>query len=102
MSYPGCLTNWSFWRNSRLVDVSDLVHDNTARVNWKLAVIESLNKGGDGMIRSANIRTTTGRTNRPTARLYPLEVTAPEMTVKPSSTEAFCQYNRFHVKWKVA
>ena len=55
-----------------------LIHDDTARVNWKLAVIESVNKGEDGLIRSANIRTTTGRTNRPIARLYPLEVTAAE------------------------
>jgi len=96
---------WSRWRHEYLtalrethrkignnvqqVKVGDvvLVHDNTARVNWKLAVIKSLNKGGDGMIRSANIRTTTGRTNRPIAHLYPLEVTAPEMTVKPSNTE---------------
>jgi len=96
---------WSRWRHEYLtalrethrktgnnvqqVKVGDvvLVHDNTTRVNWKHAVIESLNKGGDGMIRSANIRTATGRTNRPIARLYPLEVTAPEMTVRPSNTE---------------
>ena len=64
-----------------------LVHDNTTRVNWKLAVIELLNKGGDGMIRSTNICTATGRTNRPIARLYPIKVTAPEMTIKPSNTE---------------
>jgi len=96
---------WSRWRHEYLtalrethrktgnnvqqVKVGDvvLVHDNTTRVNWKLAVIESLNKGGDGMIRSANIYIATGRTNRPIARLYHLEMTAPEMTIKPSNTE---------------
>ena len=96
---------WSRWRHEYLtalrethhktgnnvqqVKVGDvvLVHDNTTRVNWKLAVIESVNKGGDGMIHSANIRTATGRTNRPIACLYPLEVTSPEMTVTPSATE---------------
>ena len=31
----------------KIVDVV-LVHDDTARVNWRLAVIESLNKGEDG------------------------------------------------------
>ena len=62
-------------------------HDDTARINWKLAVIESVNKGADGLVRSANIRTATGRTNRPIACLYPLEVTATEMTVKPSTVK---------------
>ena len=52
-----------------------LIHDDTARVNWRMAVIESVNKGADRMIRSANIRTSTGRTNCPIARLYPLELT---------------------------
>ena len=52
-----------------------LIHDDTARVNWRMAVIESVNKGTDGIIRFANIRTSTGRTNRPVARLYPLELT---------------------------
>lgn len=30
-----------------------LVHDDVPRVNWKLAVIEAVNKGADGLIRSA-------------------------------------------------
>lgn len=51
-----------------------LIHDDTARVNWRMAVIESVNKGADGMIRSANIHTSTGRTNCPVAHLYPLEL----------------------------
>ena len=87
---------WSRWKNEYLtalrethkttgnnaqqVKIGDvvLVHDDTARVNWRLAVIESVNKGEDGLIQSANIRTTTGTTNRPIARLYLLEVTAAE------------------------
>ena len=75
--------------NVQHVKIGDvvLVHDDTARINWKLAVIESVNKGADGLVRSANIRTATGRTNRPIARLYPLEVTATEMTVKPSTVK---------------
>ena len=64
--------------NKQQVNISDivLVHDDSARVNWKLAIIESVNKGRDCLTRSANIRTATGRTNRPIACLYPLEVTA--------------------------
>ena len=70
--------------NDQRVKTGDvvLVHDDSKRVNWKLAVIESVNKGKDNMIRSANIRTATGRTNRPISRLYPLEVSAAEATVK--------------------
>ena len=52
-----------------------LIHDDGPRVYWKLAVIEKLSKGGDGLIRSAEVRTSNGKTNRPIARLYPLEVT---------------------------
>ena len=71
--------------NVQQVKIGDvvLVHDDTARVNWRLVVIESVNKGEDGLIRSANIRTTTGRTNRPIARLYPLEVTALRIPCRP-------------------
>ena len=50
-----------------------LVHDDTPRVNWRLAVIEELVRGNDGLVRAAKIRTTQGRTNRPIAKLIPLE-----------------------------
>ena len=56
-----------------------LVHDNTAWVNWKLAVIESLNLGGDGKICSANIQTTNGSINWLIASLYLLEVNSTEI-----------------------
>ena len=51
-----------------------LVHDETPRTTWKLAVVEGLIKGGDGLVRAANIRTSNGCTNRPITKLYPLEV----------------------------
>ena len=44
-------------------------------------MIEAIHKGADGLIRSADIRTTTGKTNRPIARLHPLEVSSTEITV---------------------
>jgi len=80
--------------NTQQVKVGDvvLIHDDTPRINWRMAVIESVNKGRDGVIRSANIRTTTGRTNRPIARLYPLEVTAEQTSLavrsEPHSEES--------------
>jgi hypothetical protein len=51
-----------------------LIHDDSPRIKWKLAVIEDLITGNDGLIRAANLRTSTGQTNRPIAKLYPLEV----------------------------
>ena len=53
-----------------------LVYDEGPRSSWKLAVIEDLIRGGDGLVRAAHIRTSTGYTNRPVSKLYPLEVTA--------------------------
>lgn len=53
-----------------------LVHDDGPRALWRLAVVEDLIHGGDGLVRAANIRTSTGRTNRPIVRLIPLEVSA--------------------------
>ena len=40
-----------------------------------MAVIESVVTGNDGEVRSANIRTKSGITNRPVTKLYLLEVT---------------------------
>lgn len=36
--------------------------------------MERLNRGADGKVRSAEIRTANGRTSRPINKLYPLEV----------------------------
>ena len=67
--------------NTQAVKVGDivLIHDDTPRVQWKLAVIEQVNKGADGLICSANVRTSTERTNQPIVRLYLLEITATEI-----------------------
>ena len=49
-----------------------LVHDD---LPWKMAVIEDLTVGRDGLALAAMIRTVND-TSRPITRLYPLEVTA--------------------------
>ena len=51
-----------------------IVHDNTPRLQWKLAIIEDLIKGNDGLVHAAHIRTDNCRTTRPIVELYPLEV----------------------------
>ena len=50
-----------------------IIHD-TPRINWKLAVVERLITGLDGITRAAEIRTAGGKTNRPITRLFPLEI----------------------------
>ena len=63
-------------RDGQEVKVGDIViiHDDTPRINWKLAVIEKLITGLDGVTRAAEIRTARGKTNRPITRLFPLEI----------------------------
>jgi len=51
-----------------------LIHDDCPRINWKMVVIESVVTGNDGRVRSANVHTKNGVTNRPVKKLYPLEV----------------------------
>ena len=65
--------------NNQEIKVGDvvLIHDDSPRINWKMAVVEELIIGGDGLVRAANIRTCNGKTNRPIVKLYPLEVTSP-------------------------
>jgi len=53
-----------------------LINDDTPCINWRLVVVEDTIAGEDGLVRAANIRTSTGRTNHPIIKLYPLEVTA--------------------------
>ena len=52
------------------------MHDDIPKVNWKLAAIQQVINGKDGLIRAANIRTANGVTNQLITKLYPLEVTA--------------------------
>ena len=56
-----------------------LIHDDNPRVSWKLALVTSINRGRDGLVRSVNLRTANGTTNRPITRLHPLEVQAKEV-----------------------
>ena len=54
---------WEFHKttgnNTQRVQTGDvvLVHDDTLRINWQLAVIEDVIKGSDGLVRAVNIRT---------------------------------------------
>ena len=51
-----------------------MVHDDTPRLQWKLAVVDDLVKGNNDLVHSAQISTASYKTNRPITRLYPLEV----------------------------
>ena len=62
-----------------MIKVGDVVlvhNDIEKRTHWPLAVVTKLNTGRDGFVRSADIRTKNGVTNRPIAKLYPLEVSS--------------------------
>lgn len=58
-----------------------IVHDNTPRTTWKMAVVTDLITGKDGLVRSAAIRTANGSTTRPITKLYPLELNQPEQDI---------------------
>lgn len=64
--------------NKEDIKVGDvvIVHDDIPRIKWRLAVVKELQRGHDGFVRSASIRTANGITNRPITKLYPLEVNA--------------------------
>ena len=59
------------WKQ-QTVKVGDvaLVYNEGPRMDWRLAVVEKLIAGGDGLIRAANIRNSSGKTNRPIVKLY--------------------------------
>ena len=75
--------------NMQKVKVGDvvLIHDDTPRIQWKLAITEEINKGEDRLIRSANVKTSTGKTIWPITKLYPLEVKAAEQPTMDSTGE---------------
>ena len=73
--------------NHQQIKIGDIVnvHDDGPRVNWRLAVVTKLLVGGDGFTRAVEIRTSTGTTNRPIAKLYPLEVCSTEESANQNS-----------------
>ena len=62
----------------RVGDVVTVYEENKKRGDWKMAVIESLIKGKDEVVRGANIRVIVKgkpmRISRPVQKLYPIEV----------------------------
>ena len=58
------------------IKVGDVVviHDDTPRLKWQLAVVKDLQRGNDNVVRSATIRTVNGVTSRPVVKLYPLKI----------------------------
>lgn len=62
--------------NKQQIQVGDivLVHDETPRQTWKMAVVKELIRGNDGLVRAARIKTKNIDTTRPIVKLYPLEI----------------------------
>ena len=53
-----------------------IIHDDKPRLYWKLAIVENLIKGNDGLVQAANVRIENYMTTRPIVKLYPLEVSS--------------------------
>jgi len=66
-------------RNAQSVKVGDivLIHDDGPRLHWRLAIVDSLIQGNDGLVRAVNVHTNNRITSRPINRLYPLEISSP-------------------------
>ena len=41
-----------------------IIHDDSIRTTWKMAVVKDLITGGDGLVRAATLRIANGTTNR--------------------------------------
>ena len=63
-----------------------------------MEVVEELNTGGDGMVRSAVIRTKNGLTSRPITKLFPLEVALNIESVDESSDDIPCRKAKLAAK----
>ena len=65
-----------------------LIHDDTPRTTWKMGVVEALITGGDKIVRAVTLRTATGLTNRPVAKLYRLELNVTTKSEEETETTA--------------
>ena len=73
--------------NIKVGDVVLVHEDNQKRLKWPLAIVTKVNKGNDGLVRSAEIRMKGGISNRPIVKLYPLEVTASLQDQEPETSD---------------
>jgi len=84
--YLGQLIQRGKEQKTRMLKVGDIVlmeKANQKRVLWPMARIEELFPGKDGQVRTAMVRTKTGRFLRPLQRLFPLEVDTTEFIPDP-------------------
>ena len=66
-----------------------LIHDDLAPcMKWQLGVITDVYKGPDGVIRSAQLKTKNGFTNRPISKLYPFEVQSSHVDERTTEVES--------------
>ena len=77
--------------NIRVGDVV-IIHDDSSRLKWRLAVVQELQRGNNDLVRSAIIRTANGVTNRPISKLYPLEVNV-GMNVSGRKSQEVIEYD---------
>ena len=71
-----------------------IVHDDKLpRTQWKLAVVEELIEGRDGMVRAVHIRMDKLKTTRPTVKLYPIEVSDTEVEDHTVCSQATPNYS---------
>ena len=77
-------------KNETEIKVGDVVqvHDDTKRVHWRLAIVERIIKGKDGLVRAADIKTSTGYTKSTYHQTVPLEETSTtHTTTKPECSK---------------
>ena len=75
-------------RSNREINVGEVVQiheDMIPRMKWKLGIIVDVYKGPDGVVRSAQLRTKNGLTNRPVSKLYPLEIMANDVELEDNN-----------------
>ena len=56
---------------------------------WKIAVVNDLVMGGDGVVRAAILRTASRTTNRPITKLYTLELDETESLTDTTTQEEY-------------
>ena len=83
-----CEYHRTFGKNTQNIKVGDVVqiHDDSPRFTWKLAVVDELIFGKDGLIRAVKLHTSYGLTNRPISKLNPIEVYGNSMSTQHMSS----------------